>query len=451
MRLDEDELDNEERLAALTSLSGDDVDDEVDWTPAARAATVAPAARPEYGPASPPPSEAGPASRLTEADAPPVKAAPPAAGSTWKHETPRTDARTEEKLRMLEELASGDERVREAFGRDKRQAQSAALIDAIAAGVSGRQTHAPSLPSEAGLESQLQSRRAALLKAYAASGARPGVPAEYYQAQMKRWAGEDERARAKADAETKTAGEKRANEKVGAERDATSLDAEKSAYFDSALGRQATEGERSAISKMTRKGFEDHIKRQAAFELVRMKQKHGSAGLGDGKQLPATQVTELADYQTAGKQVDDLMASFEGGAAGGMFEKVKGKLGEWTGTNIGPQEYLDQMKATAQVVGTILEGGKLSESDLPRYMDLMPKPGDSKERATSKRDNIKRLLADKRAGRIKGLRDSGYNAKDTAAPESAAATPAVASPAETRVIGGKTFRKEDDEWVTDDG
>ena len=187
--------DDEETLRALEELSGDQQDAATDWSGAEGAASVGegpeyrpealpppmPAAAPSYGPEYQPElePEAYPEQRAEMAPAlyngiegnsasPAAEGgkAPPAPAQ------PAHDAKAE-RLAALAAIADdgGDERIRQAFGRDKQQAQSAALIDAISAGVSGRVARPAQLPSEADLESTLvgrgDARRNALIKAMA--------------------------------------------------------------------------------------------------------------------------------------------------------------------------------------------------------------------------------------------------------------------------------------------
>lgn len=134
-----------------------------------------------------------------------------------------------------------------------------------------------------------------------------------------------------------------------------------------------------------------------------------AADRADNPKLPTGQVAELSDYETAGRQVDDLFAEFDKGDQTGIGSRLKGKISDATGADLGDtSRYVDKANATAQVVGLILEGGKLGEADLPRYRAMMPNPGDSRERAAAKVANIKKLLGDKARDRKAAYGAAGY-------------------------------------------
>lgn len=169
------------------------------------------------------------------------------------------------------------------------------------------------------------------------------------------------------------------------------------------------------ISKLDRKGIED---------LTHELGGHGAAGAGGPKvkALPAEQLASLGDFDTAAKNVDDLAAAHKAAgmsAAGSQAASmIPSGIANFTGIGTKSAEYNDKARATAQVVGYILEGGKLSDADVPRYLKMLPGPGDSPERVDEKAANIRHLLQQKKEGRIKEFAAGGYNAPG-AKPDSA--------------------------------
>lgn len=171
------------------------------------------------------------------------------------------------------------------------------------------------------------------------------------------------------------------------------------------------------LAKLDRKGLED-----VARELG---PKGATAPNGPGgKMLPADQVAQLGDYETASKSVDELLKTHGekgmsgAGARAANLLPQSGPLSTPFGLGSDTAEYNDKAKATAQVVGYILEGGKLSDADVPRYLKMLPGPGDPPERAAEKAANIHHLLQEKKAGRLKTFGAAGYRTPGDGVPSS---------------------------------
>lgn len=128
---------------------------------------------------------------------------------------------------------------------------------------------------------------------------------------------------------------------------------------------------------------------------------------GGGKPIPAKEVTDLGGIDAANQMLDKLMQTRgqKAHAAGHIIPAGAAQF--LPGTDAA--QYQDAQKAAAQTVGLILEGGKLAESDLGRYMALMPTAGDSDARAKAKVENIKVLLNTKKTGQLNALKDAGFD------------------------------------------
>lgn len=96
-----------------------------------------------------------------------------------------------------------------------------------------------------------------------------------------------------------------------------------------------------------------------------------------------------------------------------------------------------ELKSRAQIIGTYLEKGKMTDKDVPKYEKMLPAITDSSEVASAKIQNLKRLISLEQKGRAEALRGAGYNTENIAmvkAPElradrhGAAGENAVASP-----------------------
>lgn len=160
------------------------------------------------------------------------------------------------------------------------------------------------------------------------------------------------------------------------------------------------------IDKLDRKGLED-LQHEISTK--------GASGAGGPKMktLPAEQLASLGDFDTATKSVDELAKAHQAAGMSGMGSSVASMIpsGIANATGIGSKtaEYNDRAHATAQAVGIILEHGKLSDRDVPRYLHMLPEAGDGPDRVAEKAANIHRLLQDEKASRLKTFSEGGYN------------------------------------------
>lgn len=88
---------------------------------------------------------------------------------------------------------------------------------------------------------------------------------------------------------------------------------------------------------------------------------------------------------------------------------------DWTSTisrffpNTDAKRFKNKSVVAAQVIGKILEGGKLAEGDLARYKAMMPLETDSDATAQSKVDTLISMIEADRQGRILGLGQAGFD------------------------------------------
>lgn len=145
-----------------------------------------------------------------------------------------------------------------------------------------------------------------------------------------------------------------------------------------------------------------------------------------GKILPANEVGDLSDLDTAMQSVDDLLTAFKRDVGSSDVAAQIQARGEKYVPNTAVAQYQNDANVTAQTVGLILENGKLGEADLPRYKSMNPQPGDSIETAERKVAIIKELLRKKRMNRSQALGSAGYRppaAASGAAPGNASPPP----------------------------
>lgn len=123
---------------------------------------------------------------------------------------------------------------------------------------------------------------------------------------------------------------------------------------------------------------------------------------GGGHVLPAGEASQVGQYDAALSQLDNLAKQH--GLKTGVMSWLTQHL---PGTDAA--KYEDLRKVAAQGIGYILEGGKLTESDLVRYMEMLPAPTDSLDRAQNKVDALRRDIAGRKTSKLEGLGKAGYN------------------------------------------
>lgn len=162
------------------------------------------------------------------------------------------------------------------------------------------------------------------------------------------------------------------------------------------------------LTDMSREGITLLAKRTGADQVLEDRRSARTArGAGggkrdDGMKMTAGETAKIGDLDTASQVMDDLWNTF--GAKAG---DAKAALAQFVPATKA-KEYNDERRVTAQVVGGILEGGKLTEEDFARYYSMLPDPSDSASRAKAKWDAVKRLLHTRRSTLVKTLKDVGF-------------------------------------------
>ena len=148
-------------------------------------------------------------------------------------------------------------------------------------------------------------------------------------------------------------------------------------------------------------------KQKAIFNdgLIRARDTHRGAG----KQLPTGEVNRLAE----GDQMTGLMSD-----VAGKITANKDTMGPWSGRmaslnpyNTKAQVFDAEMKMAAQKIGTYLEGGKMTDKDVPKYRAMLPNITDTPEVAEGKRAAVEEMLRKKRENDAIALQKGGYRTK----------------------------------------
>lgn len=147
--------------------------------------------------------------------------------------------------------------------------------------------------------------------------------------------------------------------------------------------------------------LDEEIKRA---RLARLKAPPGgAAAAGGGRQLPASEASMLGQLESADailKTVSDAWDTKAGDAYAGISKIIPATAAK---------QYGNTKLAAAQTIGTILEEGKLTNSDLiDKYLPLMPDASDTKATKAYKVQLLTEMIQAKRSGKISGFKKAGY-------------------------------------------
>lgn len=125
-----------------------------------------------------------------------------------------------------------------------------------------------------------------------------------------------------------------------------------------------------------------------------------------GVQLPAGEVSKLAE----GDSMTGLMAPIGENIKknADIMGPLKGRVGGLNPYNTRAQVFDADMKMAAQKIGTFLEGGKMTDKDVPKYRAMLPNIFDTPEVAQGKLANVTKLLQEKQAGQVDSLNRAGF-------------------------------------------
>jgi hypothetical protein len=229
------------------------------------------------------------------------------------------------------------------------------------------------------------------------------------------------------------------------------LDNKKAVAFDIAANTASEQLARVGVSKADTKGQEMIL----ALQQEGLKQKQKVQESLRTKIVTATQVAKNADGKIVGSQaakdigeldaaddlIKDLWADWEKNASQ-PFSGIE-SLMPWSKS---VDKYEASRKQKAQMIGGIMEGGKLTDMDYERYLNMMPTPWDTKKQAKNKIKELADTLRLKRKGVISGLSSAGYNTSGF--PESAAGAKDVKEVIRTTKDGRKAvFNAETKEFI----
>lgn len=136
------------------------------------------------------------------------------------------------------------------------------------------------------------------------------------------------------------------------------------------------------------------------------------------RQLPATVIEDIAGIDVAVNELRDLTEAYKQADLGGVFGRVGSQFGA-----LAPESaklYEARAAPVRQAVGVILEKGKLAEGDISRYLQMMPRPGDSAAVADAKFKALEKVMLAIKQAKTKAFRETGFQVGEQA-PAAAAA------------------------------
>lgn len=138
----------------------------------------------------------------------------------------------------------------------------------------------------------------------------------------------------------------------------------------------------------------------------------GSGTDGGGKQIPAERLQQLSDMQNALSELDNLRGVIqeEGAYFGPIQGGALGDIAQGLGLGGSRARIQTLTNTLAQVLGKALEGGKLTDSDIQRYRQMLPSMNDNPQDALLKLDQIQGQLERQLTNQGQNLQGAGYNA-----------------------------------------
>lgn len=144
---------------------------------------------------------------------------------------------------------------------------------------------------------------------------------------------------------------------------------------------------------------QDNTAKARAVQILDKMPAPGGKALNDGT------AKGLGEANGAVKTMNDLL---------GQFNQKADHVGAWLASYLpttDASKYRQRAAVAAQTIGTYLEGGKLSDANVPMYLDMLPQPGESKATAQNKRDAIVQAIAARQQAEKEALAGAGYNVR----------------------------------------
>lgn len=209
---------------------------------------------------------------------------------------------------------------------------------------------------------------------------------------------------------------------AGFEEDPTTGGLKRSALYQQEmqdkLARDAFEREQKHKFDLERIEAEARTKKSAIDPLENRKKlaeiKKIESETSRGKMLPSDKVLALQEGAQIPTMLQDIKGTLE--SSKDMFGPVAGRLATANPYNEKAKTADAQIRTAAQSFGKFMEGGVLRKEDEEKYRKMFPNLSDTPEVAANKLAIVERLLTQKQAGSLEGLRASGYDIEGLSKP-----------------------------------
>lgn len=136
---------------------------------------------------------------------------------------------------------------------------------------------------------------------------------------------------------------------------------------------------------------------------------------GGAKPLKPNEIKDLAEGLEMPAVVNDVRDEMK--IFRESFGPLKGNLGKKNVYDKAAQKLESNLLMNAQIIGTYLEGGKLTDADVPKYRAMLPNITDELEVAEYKLNKIDKMLRRRHESVINALQSQGYSTSGIEAPK----------------------------------
>lgn len=126
-----------------------------------------------------------------------------------------------------------------------------------------------------------------------------------------------------------------------------------------------------------------------------------------GRDLTDTQAKLISEGKQIGLSLQPLYDLIDNQSK--LFGPIAGRTGGLNPLNTEAQTARAQLKTAAQLVGGYLEGGKLTDQDVPKYEAMLPQLSDTPTVAKNKLNAINNLIDQKQKQYLQDFASAGYN------------------------------------------
>lgn len=121
-----------------------------------------------------------------------------------------------------------------------------------------------------------------------------------------------------------------------------------------------------------------------------------------GRDLPAGEASNLGTLDAAQAAVEKLRKDFTEkiGLGSSITQYIPGTDAYDFKQSLGP---------ATQTIGTVLEEGKLTDADFPKYQGMLPGAGSFADSGEAKLQNVEAMIAAKKSGKLGGLKSAGFD------------------------------------------